>query len=93
MKKFTKRFAALAACLVFALSMALTSFAADDSSEPVRKDGFSSIDGLEIKTTTDRDSYKDGEAITYTFSFTNTNDYALDNVIADILPVLSCGER
>lgn len=80
MKKFTKRFAALAACLVFALSMALTSFAADDSSEPVRKDGFSSIDGLEIKTTTDRDSYKDGEAITYTFSFTNTNDYALDNV-------------
>ena len=80
MKKFTKRFAALAACLVFALSMALTSFAADDSNEPVRKDGFSSIDGLEIKTTTDRDSYKDGEAITYTFSFTNTNDYALDNV-------------
>lgn len=77
MQKLTKRFIALVACLVVTLSMTITGFAAGDM---VREDGFSSIDGLEIKTTTDCDSYKEGEAITYTISFTNTNDYALDNL-------------
>lgn len=77
MKKFTKRIAAFAACMIFVLAMALTSFAADG---PVREEGFSSVDGLEIKTTTDSDKYKDGEAVSYTITFKNTNDYALDNV-------------
>ncbi|MDY5577147.1 MAG: glycoside hydrolase family 43 protein [Lachnospiraceae bacterium] len=78
MQRLTKRMVALAACIVFVLSMSITSFAAD--SEIVRKDGFSSCDGLEIKTTTDSDEYKDGEAIEYTITITNTNDYALDDV-------------
>lgn len=77
MQKFTKRMIAFLACMVFVLSMALTSFAKSDL---VREDGFSSIDGLEIKTTTDSDTYKDGEAVKYTIAFTNTNDYDLDNV-------------
>lgn len=77
MQKFTKRLIAFAACMVMVLSMAITSFAA---SEVVREDGFSSIDGLEIKTTTDSEEYKAGEAVKYTINVKNTNDYALDDV-------------
>ena len=77
MQKLKKRLIAFSACMIFVLAMTLTSFAKSDL---VREDGFSSIDGLEIKTTTDSDTYKDGEAVKYTIAFTNTNDYDLDNV-------------
>ncbi len=77
MQKFTKRMIAFAACLVFVLSVTLTGFAASDL---VREDGFSSYEGLEIRVTTDSDTYREGEAVSYTISFKNTNDYDLDNV-------------
>lgn len=82
MQKLTKKLIAFLACALLAMSMAFAAFAADDDSDSniVRKDGFSSRDGLEITVKTDSDKYKSGEAIEYTMSFKNTNDYDLDKV-------------
>ena len=75
MQKLTKKLIAFLACTVLVLSMALAVFA---ESKVVREDGFSSMDGLEITVSTDSDKYNSGEAVEYTVSFKNTNDYDLD---------------
>ena len=79
MQKLTKKLIAFLACMMLILSMALAATAADDG-DVVRKDGFSSMKGLEISVSTDSDKYKSGEAVEYTMSFKNTNDYDLDKV-------------
>ena len=81
MQKLTKKLIAFLACMMLILSMALAATAADDG-DVVRKDGFSSMKGLEISVSTDSDKYKSGEAVEYTMSFKNTNDYDLDKLVS-----------
>lgn len=79
MYKLSKKMLAMFAGLVCTLAMTVSVFATD----MVREDGFSSKDGLEISIATDSDTYKEGEAIKYTITVKNTNNYALDDVFLE----------
>ncbi len=83
--------AVMAVLLLLALTLtvvfsAVPAFAeekpAEDSSEAgiEHYDGSVESSGLSVTTTTDKESYKDGETATLTVSVTNTNDYELKDV-------------
>lgn len=73
---------ALVCMLGFPVSTAFAEEQAGDVAEEIM-DGSSQANGVVVTTTTDKESYKDGENAVLTVHITNTNDYDLSDVKID----------
>lgn len=80
MKSTFKKLTALMAAMVLCLAMSVSVFALDFE----KKDGLTvttgGIEGIKVTTTTDKDSYKNGDKITYSITVENTSNVDIGNI-------------